>query len=123
MIDISKLIRETFTAERLENHIFKDCGGSSSIVLEFILMEDSKIFAIDNLVDNLERYGPGLVSFFKVHEDFQNKHKFSYVGIPEGKIIGLHAMVLIGHRKGMDVKVFYLLQNWWKEKQFVEVDV
>eukprot|EP01125_Pyxidicula_operculata_P022573 TRINITY_DN9356_c0_g1_i1.p1 TRINITY_DN9356_c0_g1~~TRINITY_DN9356_c0_g1_i1.p1 ORF type:complete len:101 (-),score=14.17 TRINITY_DN9356_c0_g1_i1:23-289(-) len=30
-------------------------------------------------------------------------------------------MALVGYRKVGD-KVFYLLQNWWKKKQFVEVD-
>eukprot|EP01127_Copromyxa_protea_P013314 TRINITY_DN3571_c0_g2_i6.p1 TRINITY_DN3571_c0_g2~~TRINITY_DN3571_c0_g2_i6.p1 ORF type:complete len:167 (-),score=24.75 TRINITY_DN3571_c0_g2_i6:59-559(-) len=30
---------------------------------------------------------------------------------------GNHAMVLVGHRKH-----FFLLQNWWRKKQFVELD-
>lgn len=31
-------------------------------------------------------------------------------------------MVLVGHRKAEDGKQFFLLQNWWCKKQFVEVD-
>jgi hypothetical protein len=32
----------------------------------------------------------------------------------------MHAMVLVGHRRS-DGKDVYLLQNWWEDKQFVEV--
>jgi hypothetical protein len=32
-------------------------------------------------------------------------------------------MVMIGDRVAVDTgKTFFLLQNWWKTKQFVEVD-
>ena len=34
----------------------------------------------------------------------------------------MHAMVLVGARKEGG-KHYFLLQNWWKQKQFVEVDV
>jgi hypothetical protein len=31
-------------------------------------------------------------------------------------------MVLVGHRKDDDGKQFFLIQNWWHKKQFIEVD-
>jgi hypothetical protein len=31
-------------------------------------------------------------------------------------------MALVGHRQAADGRQFFLLQNWWKLKQFVEVD-
>eukprot|EP00039_Didymoeca_costata_P025900 m.14497 g.14497 ORF g.14497 m.14497 type:complete len:110 (-) comp5110_c0_seq2:152-481(-) len=40
---------------------------------------------------------------------------------PSGEVQGIHAMVLIGARKS-EGKHYFLLQNWWKTKQFVEVD-
>jgi hypothetical protein len=119
---MSKLIREIFTAEQLEQHIFYDGGGSSHSMLKYILMKGSKSFASDNLVYNLRRFGPGLVSLFEVHEEFTEKTKFSYSGKPKGDFIGLHAMVLIGHRKDSNGKDIFLLQNWWKDKQFIEVN-
>jgi len=45
----------------------------------------------------------------------------SYKGKPKGKNLGLHAMILIGCRT-KETKKYFLLQNWWKKKQFVEVD-
>ena len=121
MIDMSKLIRDTFTAKQLEYHIFDNKGGSSFSMLKFILTKGSNTFASENHTENLVRYGPGLVSYFEVYEDFRDNNKFSYSGIPTGDSVGLHAMVLIGYRKDEHGKVFYLLQNWWKDKQFVEV--
>jgi hypothetical protein len=42
---------------------------------------------------------------------------------PTGKTIGFHAMVLVGHRyEKCKNKLYFLLQNWWKNKQFIEVD-
>lgn len=122
MVDISKLVREAFDKEQLEKHIFEDKGGDSRSMLEYILMNDSIVISTGDIRNNLEAFGPGLVSFFKVHKDFTDKTIHSHVGVPVGELVGLHAMVLIGHRVGIDGKVFYLLQNWWKDKQFVEVD-
>ena len=39
---------------------------------------------------------------------------------PSGKFKGAHAMVMVGARRD-DSGQYFLLQNWWKEKQFVEV--
>ena len=35
--------------------------------------------------------------------------------------LGLHSMVLIGARKSSEGKYFFLLQNWWEGKFFIEV--
>jgi len=122
MIDISGLTHNTFTSKQLEDHIFNDYGGSSEIMLKFILEPNS---AISNLIPQIEttlkEYGPLLVSRFEVYEDFYNDSIHSYSGRPQGNYIGLHAMVLIGIRHENN-STSYLLQNWWKQKQFVEVD-
>jgi hypothetical protein len=48
----------------------------------------------------------------------------SHLDVPNRKVgevhEGMHAMVLVGHRRS-DGKDVYLLQNWWEQKQFVEV--
>lgn len=62
------------------------------------------------------------MSGFEVHEDFVNASIHHHYGKPLGKFIGLHAMALVGHRMDQNGTEYYLLQNWWKEKQFVEID-
>lgn len=82
-----------------------------------------------------ERYGPGLVSGFKVFDDFLTEGKYSYIGQPHGhryrprdrisdEVGGYtetHSMVAVGYREANGTK-YFLLQNWWQNKQFVEVD-
>lgn len=62
------------------------------------------------------------MSGFEVHEDFVNASIHHHYGKPLGKFIGLHAMALVGHRMDQNGTEYYLLQNWWKEKQCVEID-
>jgi hypothetical protein len=125
MIDISKLIHDTFDAKQLEEHIFNDHGGSSDVMLKYILEPNSVIASTDilNIEERLQEHGPLLVARFQVHVNFhEDNGTFIYHGKPEGKTKGLHAMILIGTRKDGNGKRLFLLQNWWKQKQFVEVD-
>jgi hypothetical protein len=123
MIDISKLIRETFSAEELESHIFRNEGGDSAMLLRRILQPGSIIFASrSELFDrDLQEFGCGLVSKFTVFADFDDRTAHSHQGKPEGEELGLHCLVLIGVRVDAEGKRWFLLQNWWKQKQFVEV--
>lgn len=76
----------------------------------------------DEIPNALKAYGPGLVSGFEVHQDFANfTTHHHHNGIHLGSYIGNHAMALVGHRSANGTQ-YFLLQNWWKEKQFVEVD-
>ena len=73
MIDITRLIRRSFSAEQLRTHVFEDKGGSSQAVLELILVSGSETYSTDiDMItrERLERFGPCLVSGFKVHRDF-----------------------------------------------------
>jgi len=94
MIDISKMIRESFTPIELEKHIFEEDGGNSHTMLKRILEKDSMIIAssLSLFSDYIKQYGPGLVSCFKVHQDFTNEDVHSHSGEPVGKILGLHSM-------------------------------
>lgn len=56
----------------------------------------------------------------KTHADFQESGRFRYEGCPVGEAEG-HAMVLVGIRKDASNQVFFLLQNFWNEKQFDEL--
>ena len=122
MVDILRLIRDTFTAEELEAHIFRNDGQSSSSMLKRILEPGSKIISTHlNFVEqNLKEFGPLLVSGFSVFPDFQQPSSVHH-GLPEGTRKGSHAMIIIGVRKTAE-RDFYLLQNWWRNQPFVEVD-
>ncbi|CAB9511917.1 expressed unknown protein [Seminavis robusta] len=69
---------------------------------------------------------PGLVSNFLVDEVFMNSDRTSFEGpvtIQDDKIVGVHSLILVGVRTDEKTKkVWYMLQNSWMEKQFVEVD-
>jgi len=126
MIDISKFIRHSFSAKQLEKHIFNDAGDSSLHMLQSILEPKSIVISSDMVMfeQRLKQFGPGLVAGFKVYDDFYNgAGKHSYAGQPKNEPSGFHAMLLIGVRKDeQQGKTKYLLQNWWKGKQFVEMD-
>jgi hypothetical protein len=56
-----------------------------------------------------------------VFDDFQDVWVHHHHGLPSGNCAGLHAMVLLAIRHdGVHGRCF-LLQNWWLQRQFVEV--
>lgn len=125
MIDMTVLLRQHVASAKLATHLFSDAGGSSAAILKWILEPGSSIMITNKPAqfgDLLKDRGPGLVSHFQVHEDFAAGVSGSFDGRPVGGALGLHAMVLIGARvDAVTGKRFFLLQNWWKSAQFVEV--
>jgi len=124
MLDIKEFIHTNFDAVQLEKHIFDDEGGDSRGFLQKILQPKSIVVSsrIGNIADDFAQYGVGLVSQFQVFGDFyDNLTVRNHYGSPFGTYKGLHAMALVGHRNA-NGKRYYLLQNWWKTKQFVEID-
>ena len=134
MLDLADYIRKRRTAQELEDHIFRDEGGSSRAFLTQILANASGLrefhctsmvdevvgqAIVDRIISNLKLYGPALVSRFMVTENKAKIHQ--HLGQDNSKEVGLHAMVLVGHRteSGQDR---FLLQNWWSDKSFIEVD-
>jgi hypothetical protein len=72
------------------------------------------------ILEELRQY-PALVSNFKVSQDFLDGG-VSFTG-PNNLVknsVGFHAMLLIGGRV-KDGKYFFLLQNWWENRSFIEV--
>jgi len=125
MIDLLNVIRKTFPRSELEAHIFNDQGGDSQIFLKKILEVDSVLIPAsydpDSIIDSFQKYGVGLVSRFQVRDDFYDMsiHHHHYAKL-KGKVHGYHSMALVGFRIDQGT-YYYLLQNWWKDKQFVEV--
>jgi hypothetical protein len=72
----------------------------------------------------MNKYGPALVSCFRVHEDFNDLNVLTHKGITKGEYVGLHSMLIIGYRHDAENnKDYFLLQNWWTSKQFIEIDL
>lgn len=121
MLDISRYVRQNFSSRDLKNHIINDDGGSSFQQFFNLTGQYPRACNPSDIRRSYERYGPGLVCQFKVYDDFRRPNKFLYHQSPQGINPVGHAMILVGFRTDSQDNVFLLLQNWWKEKQFVEV--
>ena len=127
MLDMPKYLRSQISTGSLYRRIWDDEGGDSFDFLEHILsvIPEENLHGIrteERLTKSLHEFGPALVSRFRVTKDFASNEEWQYLDKLEGKIIGLHAMVLIGCRSiGQERR--FLLQNWWHKKPYVEVDL
>ena len=131
MLNMAEYLKKYMPGDRLYQHIWNNKGGDSLDFLENILKEKPGVDGIasrqtdtlcnDDLDALLKSYGPGLVSGFAVAKDFIGTD-WQHLGKYLEKCEGRHAMVLVGYRIA-DGKKRYLLQNWWKSKPYVEVDV
>ena len=92
MIDMTNMVRKSFDAERLGEHILNDKGGSSRHMLGHILLPESVVISkdIDNVTHELlENLGPALVSEFQVHSTFRK------IALPSVRLISqrhMHAL-------------------------------
>jgi hypothetical protein len=128
LIHLSRYVRNKMTGQTLFNYIFKDDGGESQDVLEAIIYNPSiqKIAYDDSfhkILENLQKFGPALVTVDDLPKtDFGRNGKFCYDEYPKeiGETAG-HAMLLVGIRQDKNNQTFFLLQNWWPEKEFVEL--
>ena len=123
MLNIRRFIVENFSGTELHKYIVDEEGGMSVDYLKGILELGSQVVnTIPEAIDAslIQRVGPILVHQFEVYDDFLVAGRLSYLEEPSGKKIGRHAMLIVGVREEDGKKVF-LLQNWWRRKQFVEV--
>jgi hypothetical protein len=121
MIDTLMMIRNCWDNERLKQHIFQDTGGSSVNLLREILEPNSLVTPTSKFETHFKKYGPLLISGFVVHEDFLMENKHSHDDEPQGDVVGTHAMIIIGTRRDTENRLWFLVQNWWDSKQFVEI--
>ena len=127
-LDIARYMRRYRSSKDLHAHIMADGGGFSAGFAETILVPDSKLKPVvpdddDKITARLEQYGPALLSGFIVDEDFRNTAVHQHLGERDeaSKIVGMHAMLVVGHRQeGNSTRL--LVQNWWRQKPFIEVD-
>ncbi len=128
MINIAHYIHDHFDTGKLEKRIFYNEGGDSAYQVDNILIPDPEISPIarkNYTMDTMKVYGPCLVSKFKVFKDFQQGDQVMFHGKPPNKnknnLMRCHGMIMIGFREDQG-KRYFLLQNWWAKKQFIEVD-
>jgi len=132
-LDIPSYLRKHMSSRSLYKHIWDDEGDSSLDFLLSILHENVShrdvityhpqylIKSQADICSNLMQHGPALVSNFKVYDSFTSANK-QHLGIPQGDYLGNHSMVLIGSRTDVNGCYRFLLQNWWANKPYVEVD-
>jgi hypothetical protein len=111
MIDLVQFIKQHFSVEQLQHHIFDNRGGNSVGFLKSILQPNSTLVDITvpyKIPKALKAYGPGLVSGFEVHEDFFNSTIHHYNGTHSGTYVGNHAMALVGHCSTNRDSIFFI---------------
>ena len=126
MINAGKFIAEEFTAGQILDHLTKEDGGSSERFAKQIMglhENELEIFlpTTELLAATLKKYGVGLVSYMLADSNFNDgTDKCSYLDDDYKGNGGGHAMVVVGHRTHAGRHIF-LLQNWWRNKQLIEV--
>jgi hypothetical protein len=125
IFDVGRHVRENKKGRILYSYIFDDVGVSSEDALDFILpgCATTGYSYSSTYESHLKEYGAGLLTGFRVYEDFIDTSIHSHYGSPSGLYLGLHAMVLVGVRHDPVHGMILLLQNWWVGKQLVEVNL
>ena len=147
MIDIGSYIATTLGATDLEGFLFSGhsgnaqrtlirlCGLSEDDHSPVTLPDPHRLKAAFDLmcadIYNNVRYKPYLVSNFKVYNHFMAEGQYSYsmadISTAEERqthsttALSAHSMLLIGARKDAHGQYYFLLQNWWDSKYFIEV--
>ena len=137
MINIGLMEKDLLSGHDIEKFILEDRGGSSQAVLSQLCdlgAADTTTFAIPRFGTQLyqptclEILGnllnrPALVSNFHVTDAFLSTGT-ALTGVPvfhADDQDNRHSMVLIGGRQSVDGEIYFLLQNWWHDRFFVEV--
>jgi hypothetical protein len=124
MLNMAEYLKKYMSGDALYKHIWEDEGGNSINFFERILKDKPDPMDLNPHSSRKELNNLRLVSGFSVTKDFSNytKKLWQHIGIDQDPtIVGQHAMVLVGYRS-CGKKLRYLLQNWWEEKPYVEVD-
>lgn len=124
VVDMVDFIRKTFNFQQLFKYFFLDSGGFAEEVLFSLLKKGSTTQICTNLFEDLKHHGVLFIESMKLYSGFFDKDNFSYHNLDllekaKGKK-GNHSMIIVGRRLEGETE-YFLLQNWWEGKQFVEV--
>jgi hypothetical protein len=135
VIDMAWYIKTYWRGDKLAHYLLGDCGGCSFDFFEEInhhigsenlnvrreYLTNATAATWDRLLGEL-RHRPVLVSSFTVRRSLFFSEDVKFDCSDEGKLesLGMHAMVMIGGRK-KNGKYYFLLQNWWSNRYFIEV--
>jgi hypothetical protein len=123
MMNATIYLRTKLSSDNLKRYFEGFRGLCSRSMINDFLDEGSEVREISTECisrKTFEAYGPGLLSMFAVFDDFCEADVLSYMECPTGHFRGYHCMVVLGVRNENQSRIF-LLQNWWQDKQFVEV--
>lgn len=97
-------------------------NGYTDQVLKAIIKPGSVVASTDfgRCEEWLVNFGPGIITQFAVEQNFLKCQQA--IGKHTSKTLGYHAMLVIGSRRTTDGELRLLLQNWWYENQFIEID-
>ncbi len=126
MVNMVEYLKKHLDPQSLKAHIFEDLGGNSILFLRKIMaLSDNSSFEVcmSNVDVMLDKWGPALVSGFGVYGNFYDGKTTTFSEKPQGDFVGTHSLVLVGYRKSLDGNLRLILQNWWQEKPFVEMDL
>lgn len=134
-LDISKYTNYIKKGEQLEEFIeeaLRNKAGefSYAVMKEMMQLEDSDISKIGEISDygpillkKLAHY-PAIISAFTVYSQFLDEpriYKYHHK-LPGEMVRGYHSLLLVGARRDLTSgEYYYLLQNFWEGKYFIEV--
>jgi hypothetical protein len=129
-INIGRLV-STFPKQRLQAHLFQ-CVGETAVknLTQITTLTDSNLIyanitrgnaeSIAFVIKCLTDYGVGLVSRFRVYKTFIDGADTLTTLKKDDPFVGYHSMLIIGYREEAG-QIYFLLQNWWKDRCFMEV--
>jgi hypothetical protein len=143
MIDMSKYVRHYLPTKCLEKYLSKGSGDSFKFLASILHGKNGKfrgnagVLSVDVpletedvpwLFKKLKQFGPALITNFHVEEDFIRGTRVIFNGEPTFETSHdselRHAMLLVGIRMDPVTGEWrLLLQNWWRNKQFIEVSL
>ena len=122
-VSIPRWIRKHAPSALLEGIIFGE-GTNAYQVLNAILLPNSlpQTCLFGGILSVLRTHGPVLLPMWGVTDDFLHSDSWRHIG-STADFVGHHSMIVVGSRVNPnDGTVRVLLQNWWRNKQFIEVD-
>jgi hypothetical protein len=132
MVDLTAHVLKYFDGGRLWKYVYEDGGGySKGFLLEITGLDEAETFETTavattgrDVVAKLENFGPALLMRFKVFDGFGGGDQaHTHIGREDRLATGQHAMAVVGWRKREGGEFCFLVQNWWKNKQFFECDL